>query len=217
MIIEPEQVTRETDGKLRNEILALIQKIYCAKYIGTLEVFRIIPLGVIVRFGLNCNEKPIYIAAELPDDKFLKYMEKEMLAGYEKAIKDCRSKKPNFTFDIQTVNIVKETKNTIDEIFKEISKRIKKCETREEKESVFNSLEYRLRFLTEYTVSKAYWYAYVKTCNALGKEKVYVDFGNSEDKKHHKSIIDTNHFSLDDIPPFHAYCSCKIKTEKGGE
>lgn len=78
MIIEPEQVTRETDGKLRNEILALIQKIYCAKYIGTLEVYRIIPLGVIVCFGLNCNEKPIYIAAELPDDKFLKYMEKEI-------------------------------------------------------------------------------------------------------------------------------------------
>lgn len=146
-----------------------------------------------------------------------KYMEKELAAGYKKAIRDCENKSPDFTFDIQTVNIVKETKNTIDEIFKEISKRIKKCETREEKESVFNSLEYRLRFLTEYTVSKAYWYAYVKTCNALGKEKVYVDFGNSEDKKSHKNVIDTKHFSLDDIPPFHAYCSCKIKTEKGGE
>lgn len=146
-----------------------------------------------------------------------KYMEKELAAGYKKAIRDCGNKSPDFTFDIQTVNIVKETKNTIDEIFKEISKRIKKCETREEKESVFNSLEYRLRFLTEYTVSKAYWYAYVKTCNALGKEKIYVDFGNSEDKKSHKNVIDTKHFSLDDIPPFHAYCSCKIKTEKGGE
>lgn len=78
MIIEPEQVTRETDGKLKNEILALIQKIYCAKYIGTLEVYRSISSGIIVRFGLNCNEKPIYIAAELPDDKFLKYMEKEI-------------------------------------------------------------------------------------------------------------------------------------------
>lgn len=78
MIIEPEQVTRETDGKLKNEILALIQKIYCAKYIGTLEVYRSIPSGIIVRFGLNCNEKPIYIAAELPDDKFLIYMEKEI-------------------------------------------------------------------------------------------------------------------------------------------
>ena len=146
-----------------------------------------------------------------------KYMEKELAAGYKKAIRDCGNKSPDFTFDIQTVNIVKETKNTIDKIFKEISKRIKKCETRKEKESVFNSLEYRLRFLTEYTVSKAYWYAYVKTCNALGKEKVYVDFGNSEDKKSHKNVIDTKHFSLDDIPPFHAYCSCKIKTEKGGE
>lgn len=146
-----------------------------------------------------------------------KYMEKELAAGYKKAIRDCGNKSPDFTFDIQTINIVKETKNTIDEIFKEISKRIKKCETREEKESVFNSLEYRLRFLTEYTVSKAYWYAYVKTCNALGKEKVYVDFGTSEDKKSHKNVIDTKHFSLDDIPPFHAYCSCKIKTEKGGE
>lgn len=146
-----------------------------------------------------------------------KYMEKELAAGYKKAIRDCGNKSPDFTFDIQTINIVKETKNTIDKIFKEISKRIKKCETREEKESVFNSLEYRLRFLTEYTVSKAYWYAYVKTCNALGKEKVYVDFGNSEDKKSHKNVIDTKHFSLDDIPPFHAYCSCKIKTEKGGE
>lgn len=78
MIIEPEQVIRETDGKLKNEILKLIQQIYCAKYTGTLEIYRIIPLGVIVRFGLNCNENPIYIAAELPDDKFLKYMEKEI-------------------------------------------------------------------------------------------------------------------------------------------
>lgn len=145
-----------------------------------------------------------------------KYMEKELESGHKKAIKDCK-KNPDFTFDITTVNIVKEAKNTIDSLFKEISSRIKKSKTREEKESVFNSLEYRLRFLVEYTVSKSYWYAYVKTCNALGKNKVYVDFGTSEDKKNHKNIIDTNNFSLDDIPPFHAYCSCKIKTEKGGE
>nr|DAN37437.1 MAG TPA: hypothetical protein [Crassvirales sp.] len=78
MIIEPEQVIRETDGNIKEEILSIIEKIYCKKYIGTLEIYRIIPFGLIVRFGLNCNEKPIYIAAELSDDKFLKYMEKEI-------------------------------------------------------------------------------------------------------------------------------------------
>jgi len=45
-----------------------------------------------------------------------------------------------------------------------------------------------------------------------------VNFGKSSDKEEHESIIDLKKFSIDDIPPFHAYCSCKISANhKDGE
>lgn len=72
------QVTQDIDGKLKQQILELIEKIYCKKYIGTLKVNHINPIGVTVRFGILNNEKPIYISAELKDDQFLKYIEKEL-------------------------------------------------------------------------------------------------------------------------------------------
>lgn len=78
MTLGIEPVTQDSDGNLKEQILKLIEKIYCKKYIGSLEVFRNNPGGIITRFGLRCYEKPLYISADLPDDKFLIYMEKEL-------------------------------------------------------------------------------------------------------------------------------------------
>ena len=73
-----EQVIQDIDGNLKQKILDLIERIYCKKYIGTLEVNHINPIGVTVRFGLNNDEKPIYISAELSDDDFMIFIEKEL-------------------------------------------------------------------------------------------------------------------------------------------
>jgi hypothetical protein len=107
---------------------------------------------------------------------------------------------------------------TVIGLFKDVQKKIKGKEAdRQHMEAVFDAMEYRLRFLTEYVIPKAYWYAYVKACAHMGVEKVYIDFDGSDDKEEHSHVIDTGSFSLDDIPAFNAYCDCKIGIKKAGD
>ena len=105
-------------------------------------------------------------------------------------------------------------------IFKDINSRLKNCKTRQEKENVFDTLEYRLRFLCEHIAAKSYWFGYVKICEQVNVPKVFVNFGQSADSEEHKKIINPKSFELDDIPAFHAYCTCKIgleNTDKDGD
>ena len=82
-------------------------------------------------------------------------------------------------------------------------------------------MEYRLRFLCDHIASKSYWFGYIKICEQYGIEKVFVNFDQSTDKENHKKIINPKNFSLDDIPSFHAYCTCRIgiknSDEEGGD
>ena len=138
------------------------------------------------------------------------YVEDEAQLGIQKAIKDSKQKDislKKLTLVLINDEIDKVTKG----LFKDLKQRLARAEDRHEKEAVFDALEYRLRFLTEHVVAKSYTYAYVKTCEQLGIKKVYVDFGKSDDKNSHKPVIDTSNFALDDIPPFHAYCTCNLK------
>lgn len=136
--------------------------------------------------------------------------------GIMKAIKD--SKKKDVYLDKLSMKLLDDQIDSITKgIFKDIAARLKRAEGRQEKEAVFDALEYRLRFLTEHIVSKSHWYAYVKTCEQVGIDKVYVNFGKSDDKKSHEAIVNTKAFNLDEIPPYNAYCSCKIGIRKAGE
>jgi hypothetical protein len=138
-----------------------------------------------------------------------RYIAKEAKAGYELAIKDVGKKPEESPNTISTVLNDRVDKSLTD-MFKDIQKKLKKAETQDEREAAFNSSEYRLRFLANQVAAKAQWYAYVKTCAALGVKKVRVDFSSPEDKKEHSRTILTNHFSLDDIPAFHPYCRCTL-------
>ena len=60
-------------------ILQLIQEIYCKKYVGHIRLTKLNPLGWEDWLGMNNDDKPIVISAELPDDKFLKFFKKELL------------------------------------------------------------------------------------------------------------------------------------------
>lgn len=140
------------------------------------------------------------------------YTVAESQKGILKAIKDSKEKDVSLR-KLSLVLIYKDIDRIVNGIFTDIKRKLKSAEGRQEKEAVFDSMEYRLRFLTEHIVAKAYCFGYAKTCEQLGIKKIYVDFGNSDDRKEHKSIIDTSAFTLDDIPPFHAYCTCKISTK----
>lgn len=86
-------------------------------------------------------------------------------------------------------------------------------------EEVFNKYEYRLRFLEDYIARKAYWYSYIKTGAFSGIKQAYIKFSSEKDAKGRDSIIDTEAFSVDNIPAYHSFCNCEVtyKPIKAGE
>ena len=67
------------EQECKEALLSLIEQIYNKKYVGTIKVSRLQPIGWRVRLGMNNNDKPIIIAAELSDKMFLKFFKKELL------------------------------------------------------------------------------------------------------------------------------------------
>lgn len=133
--------------------------------------------------------------------------------GIKKALKD--AKIPDGLQSSEKISLTTledEAKRTITNLLKDIKGRVKKSD---DPESVFNTLEYRLRFLLEYIIPKAYWYSYVKACAQNGIDKVYVDFKGSHDEKNHPSVINTKHFHWEDIPAYHAFCDCEVTLKAG--
>ena len=142
--------------------------------------------------------------------KELKYkIQSEMQKGISKAIKDSRSRE-NINKQIVMKLLEDKLDKTLNRIFKDIKRKLKSTKTKEDKIAIFDSIEYRLRFLSEEIVSKAYWFGYVKACAQLNIPEVYVRFSNNENQDIHDSIIKTKAFSLNDIPPYNVYCTCKI-------
>ena len=139
--------------------------------------------------------------------------------GVEKAIKDTRGS-PDIIRKVPTTLIDDKIERITTKIFKDVQKRLKslsKDATKTEKREIFDVIDYRVRFLANHIIPKAYWYGYVKTCQYLKISEVYVHFHKSPDQEEHDEVIKTSHFSLDDIPAFHPYCSCTISREKEGE
>lgn len=64
--------------QLRQAILDIIFNQYKKCYIGPLKIVPLKTEGWDVQLGLDCDERPIHIAIELDDDKFLKYFREEM-------------------------------------------------------------------------------------------------------------------------------------------
>ena len=141
-----------------------------------------------------------------------KYIEEEEEKGFRKALKDL-NKKNGAQYDISSSVIINKTEKILTQMFVDIKTKLKEATSQAEIEAVFDAMSYRLRFLCEQITVKAYWYGYVKCCAKLNIPTVYVDFGKSSDKKDHKKYINPKSFSLDDIPAFNAYCSCKVKVK----
>ena len=121
---------------------------------------------------------------------------------------------PNVKIDMSEIE--KEIEIVLRDLFKDMKKKIKDGE---EPEKAIDSLEYRLRFLIDFVMRKTYWYAFVKAGNVLGMKKAYVIFNSEDDAEGRDSVINTNSFSLDDIPAYHSFCNCKLtyQEEKAGE
>lgn len=64
--------------EIKESILDIFTEVYNVKYIGTLKVERLNPIGLSVRLGIMNDYKPMYISAELDDISFLKYFKREL-------------------------------------------------------------------------------------------------------------------------------------------
>lgn len=67
-----------TKDELKQHILQMIERVYCKKYIGKIFIHKLQPVGYTVSLGMNNNDKPIVISAELDDQPFLKFFEEEL-------------------------------------------------------------------------------------------------------------------------------------------
>ena len=165
------------------------------------------------------DEKPSIILPLARDSIIREFKNKatvEMSLGVQRALRDSK-KSTDSLRQIPLALIDDKITRVVTGIFKDINKRLKHLgndATMSDKRSVFDVCDYRIRFLSTHIIPKAYWYGYVKTCQQLQIPEVFVHFHGSKDQEEYKEIIKTNKFSLDDIPAFHAYCSCKIGLEQ---
>lgn len=67
------------ENDLKESILQLIEDLYQKKYIGHIKIKKLKPLGYTVWLGMNNDDKPIIISAELDKVRFLKFFKQELL------------------------------------------------------------------------------------------------------------------------------------------
>lgn len=64
---------------IKQYILEQIKQLYKKEYTGKLWVSELNPIGYQIKFGMNNNDKPLVISAELECNQFLKFMRKELI------------------------------------------------------------------------------------------------------------------------------------------
>lgn len=147
------------------------------------------------------------------------YMNMSSIDGINAATQDIKKIQKSIvtlpTIRISTSLCEDEAKKSLTKLLKDIKKKVENEEDPNVIKAIFESLEYRIRFMLEHILPKMYWYSYLKTGQALKYTHAEVDFNGSEDEKKHSKIIDLNNINLDDIPPYHPFCDCKINFKKG--
>lgn len=72
-----------THQELELAVLLIIEKAYCAKYVGELKIQDLLdcndkPVGYKLQLGLNSPERPLTIQMQGTAKQFLKFVEKEL-------------------------------------------------------------------------------------------------------------------------------------------
>ena len=117
---------------------------------------------------------------------------------------------------IDLINFYEEIENSLSNILVDIRNTVSKQNI----DDVFDKNEYRLLYLLDYIQRKVYWFTYIKTGAILDVDKAYIVFNSKKDKEEHNVVVDTNKFTIEDVPSYHSFCNCKVtynKSDKGGE
>lgn len=117
---------------------------------------------------------------------------------------------PNFNFMLE--DFYEEVDTAVGNLLKNIKKEL--SPKRDNTDVVFDMLEYKLKFLLDFVLRKAYWYSYIKTGAALGEKQAYIIFSSNKDADNNSDHINTDAFSYDDIPAYHSFCNCEVTFDK---
>ena len=128
-------------------------------------------------------------------------------------LKDENNKLPTEKIDLD--NFYKEIRISLSNILVDIEKTINKSNVND----IFDDNEYRLLYLLDYMQRKVYWYSYIKAGALMGISKAYISFNSKSDEEEREHVINTDDFSLEDVPSYHSFCNCRITYDKnkGGE
>lgn len=135
-------------------------------------------------------------------------------AGRQKAIADS-GRQIQDRSELRMVLLDEIVERQLTNLFADIKSRLKSQHERSGMEAVFDVCEYRIRFLAEYIVPKAYWYSYARTCGQLGVKKLGIDFHGSSHEKDRAAELDTKNIGVDDVPAYSAYCDCRLYIKAG--
>ena len=153
-------------------------------------------------------------------EKFKKIIDKQSAISRINAVQEI-----NTVFDknneipddkIDLINFYEEIENSLSNILVDIRNTVSKQNI----DDVFDKNEYRLLYLLDYIQRKVYWFTYIKTGAILNVDKAYIVFNSKKDKEEHDVVVDTNKFTIEDVPSYHSFCNCKVtynKSDKGGE
>ena len=146
------------------------------------------------------------------------YMQVASVEGVNAASQDIRAIQKSIVtlprIKVSLSMIEEEARKSLQKTLKDIQKKVKEEEDITKLRAIFESMEYRIRFMLEFILPKTYWYSYLKTGDALKYKTATVDFKGSDDAKDHSKYIDLNNIDMDDIPPYHPFCDCSIKFDK---
>jgi hypothetical protein len=146
------------------------------------------------------------------------YMQVASVEGVNAASQDIRAIQKSIVtlprIKVSLSMIEEEARKSLQKTLKDIQKKVKEEEDITKLRAIFESMEYRIRFMLEFVLPKTYWYSYLKTGDALKYKTATVDFKGSDDAKDHSKYIDLNNIDMDDIPPYHPFCDCSIKFNK---
>lgn len=153
-------------------------------------------------------------------EKFKKIVDKQSAISRINAVQEI-----NAVFDknneipddkIDLINFYEEIENSLSNILVDIRNTVSKQNI----DDVFDKNEYRLLYLLDYIQRKVYWFTYIKTGAILDVDKAYIVFNSKKDKEEHDVVVETNKFTIEDVPSYHSFCNCKVtynKSDKGGE
>lgn len=149
-------------------------------------------------------------------DSMVKYLDNYTMMGITNACNEINAVYKEYNLLPNDVRLedsfVEEFRYSIVDILNNIKGLLNKQES--DANIVFESNEYKVKYIVDYLCRKAYWYSYIKTGASLNKEEAYIIFNSSKDAEGKEEVVNTNKFTLEDIPGYHSFCRCEITYDK---